>query len=168
MLGEGQIDLAIGYYPDMKSTSLFKQRLVMHGFSCMMRKGHPAAKRLTKAVFSELEHVVVENASRTQEMVDIYLDKRKIYRKVRIRTAHYLSLPMIVTSSDLIATVPTAAGQIFASMAKVQLVDLPYSMPQYAVQQYWHRRFDNDPRSRWLRQQVSELFKTQSAWHAPN
>lgn len=159
MLASGAIDLAIGYYPAFKGGGLMKEQLVTQGFSCMMRKGHPAAGNLTREVFSRLEHVVVENALRSQELVDNYLDKRGVVRKIRIRTAHYLSVPMVVMNTDLIATVPAAAGRIFASMAKVQLVDLPYAIPKYAVLQYWHRRFDNDPRNRWVRTEISRLMK---------
>lgn len=160
----GQVDIAFGYFPDLKSSAFFKQRLMMHGFSCMLRAGHPAARRLTKTMFSELEHVLVEAPTRSQELVDNYLDRRHIFRKVRLRTMHYLTLPVLVASTDLVATVPNAVGRFFADRGQIVLVEPPYDIPKFPIQQHWHRRYDQDPRSRWLREQLAKLFGSGSNW----
>lgn len=163
-LEAGQVDIALGYFPDLKSSAFFKQRLTMHSFACMLRAGHPAANRLTKTLFSELEHVVVEAPTRSQELVDNYLDRRNIYRKVRLRSTHYLTLPVIVASTDLVATVPRAVGHVFANLGQIVLVDPPYDIPKFPLQQHWHRRYDQDARNRWLREQVARLFGGGSNW----
>lgn len=160
----GQVDIAFGYFPNLMSNSFFKQRLMMHGFSCMLRSGHPAAKHLTKTLFSELEHVVVDNPIRSQELADNFLDRRNIFRKVKMRTTHYLTLPMLVASTDLIATVPTAVGLVFANLGQVELVPTPYDIPKFPIQQHWHKRYDHDPRNRWLREQLYLLFGPGSGW----
>ena len=160
----GQVDLAFGYFPDLKSRAFFKQRLMMHGFWCMMRAGHPAAHRLTKTLFSELEHVVVDVPTRSQELVDHYLDRRNIFRKVKLRSTHYLTLPVIVASTDLVATVPGAVGRVFADLGQVVLVKPPYDIPEFPIQQHWHRRYNQDPRNRWLREQLARLFGAGSNW----
>lgn len=160
----GQVDLAIGYFPDLKGSSFFRQRLVMHGFSCMLRAGHPASQQLTKTLFSELEHVVVEAPIRSQELVDKYLDRRNIHRQVKMRTTHYLTLPVIVAGSDLVATVPTAVGRVFERLGQIELVEPPYPIPRFPIQQHWHRRYDQDPRNRWLREQIARLFGPSSNW----
>ncbi len=160
----GQVDIALGYLPNLKSNAFFKQRLVMHGFSCMVRAGHPATKGLTKELFSQLEHVVVEAPTRSQELVDNYFDQRNIQRNVRLRSTYYLSLPVIISSTDLIATVPTAVGRVFAALNQVVLIDPPYNIPKFPIHQHWHRRYDNDFRNRWLREQVFKLFGSGSNW----
>jgi len=160
----GQVDIALGYLPNLKSNAFFKQRLVMHGFSCMVRAGHPATKGLTKELFSQLEHVVVEAPTRGQELVDNYFDQRNIQRNVRLRSTYYLSLPVIISSTDLIATVPTAVGRVFAALNQVVLIDPPYNIPKFPIHQHWHRRYDNDFRNRWLREQVFKLFGSGSNW----
>ncbi|QFZ85156.1 LysR family transcriptional regulator [Variovorax paradoxus] len=154
----GQVDLALGYLPDLRSSAFLKQRLMLHGFSCILRAGHPVASHLTKAAFSELEHVVVESPTRSQELVDNYLDRRNIVRKVRLRSTHFLTLPIIVASTDMIATVPTPVGRVFAGTDRVVVVAPPYQIPKFPIQQHWHRRYDQDPRNRWLREQVALLF----------
>jgi len=113
-----------------KSSAFFKQRLMMHGFSCMLRAGHPAARRLTKTMFSELEQVV-DAPTRSLELVDKYLDRRHIFRKVRLRTMHYLTLPVAVASTDLVATVPSAVGRVFADLGQIVLVEPPFDIPKF-------------------------------------
>lgn len=160
----GQVDLALGYYPDLRSSSFFKQQLMMHGFSCLLRAGHPAASCLTQALYSELEHVVVETPVRSQELVDCFLARRKVFRRIRLRTPHFLTLPQVVAQSDLVATVPTALGSVFARQGLVEMVEPPYALPRFPIQLHWHRRYDKDPRNQWLRAQVQQLFGAQSGW----
>lgn len=160
----GQVDLALGYLPDLRSNAFSKQRLVMHGFSCMVRAGHPATKGLTREIFSQLEHVVVEAPIRSQELVDNYFDQRNIERNVRLRSTHYLTLPVIIASTDFIATVPTAVGRVFAALNQVALIDPPYNIPKFPIHQHWHRRYDSDFRNRWLREQIFRLFGSGSNW----
>lgn len=154
----GQVDIALGYFPDLKSNRFFKQRLRMHGFSCMLRKGHPAAQQMSKSRYSELDHVLVDTPIRSQELVDNFLDRRGVVRRIRMRTTHYLTLPAIVAATDLVATVPTAVGAHFAKLGQVELVPPPYDIPQFPIQQHWHRRYDKDPRHRWFRDRIAALF----------
>lgn len=160
----GEVDLALGYFPDLKGSSFFQQRLLTHGFSCMMRAGHPAARGLTQAAFSSLDHVVVEAPIRSQELIERYFERHRIARRIAMRTTHYLTLPVIVAESDLVATVPSAVGSVFARLGKVELVAPPYAIPTFPIRQHWHRRFDLDPRSQWLRRQIAGLFGPASHW----
>ncbi|RZI97433.1 MAG: LysR family transcriptional regulator, partial [Rubrivivax sp.] len=57
-LESGQIDVAMGYIPDLKGSGIFQQQLLIHSFTCLLRQDHPLrARRLTKAQFESLEHV---------------------------------------------------------------------------------------------------------------
>ena len=44
-LESGQVDLAIGYYPDLARANIYQQRLMRHHFVCLLRAGHPLASR---------------------------------------------------------------------------------------------------------------------------
>jgi len=41
---QGEVDLAIGYFPDLVQNTFFQQRLFTHHFACLMRAGHPLSK----------------------------------------------------------------------------------------------------------------------------
>lgn len=160
-LEKGEIDLAIGYFPDLVQNNFFQQRLLTARFACLMRAGHPLyAKRLALKAFMDVEHVVVHAEGRSHEVVERRLVRRRIHRKIALHTPHFLSIPIVVSRSDLIATVPRALALYFARLAPQQFAVAmpPVDVGSFDVKQHWHRRFHYDARNRWLRRQVAELF----------
>jgi DNA-binding transcriptional LysR family regulator len=156
----GTVDLAIGFYPDLKQSHFFQQRLFTHHFVCLLRADHPMVKeRLTVRQFLALEHAVVRAEGRTLEMFEKFLERNRLHRKVSLMTPHFMSVPMIVARSDLIVTVPHALGMWFAKTnANLRTVALPFRIRGVDLKQHWHRRYHGDARSRWLRQLVYRLF----------
>jgi DNA-binding transcriptional LysR family regulator len=75
-----------------------------------------------------------------------------------MRTTHFMTLPSILTASEMIATVPAGFGTEFATSGKIVAVPQPFDIPRYRVCQFWHRRFDKDPRMIWLRTLTANLF----------
>lgn len=162
-MAAGNIDLAIGYYPDLLSQAFFKQRLYTHTFACLMRRGHPLeGKRLTVSDYAQAGHASVASPARSNELIERFLEKRGIQRRIVLRTPHHLSLPAIVEGSDLLATVPLAAAVRFAREGGIRLQRLPFLPPKFAVQQHWHRLVHKDQRNIWLRRQIATLFNEAS------
>jgi DNA-binding transcriptional LysR family regulator len=157
---QGEVDLAVGYFPDLVQNYFFQQRLFTHHFACLMRAGHPLhAKRLSLKAFLEVEHAVVHAAGRSHELFEQFLAKKRIRRKIALHTPHFLSIPVIVLRSDLMATVPHALALYFTRLSpRFALALPPFDLPGFDVKQHWHRRFHHDSRSRWLRNRVTELF----------
>jgi DNA-binding transcriptional LysR family regulator len=155
----GEIDLALGYFPDLKGNNFYQQRLFSHGFVCLLRSEHSIkGNRLTAKQFVELGHAVVRAEGRSQEVFERFLLKEGIRRRVVLNTPHFMSLPAIIAKSDLVATVPLAVGTAFAQAAQVRLVRPPFAIPSFDLKQHWHRRFNSDPQSKWLRALVYTLF----------
>jgi DNA-binding transcriptional LysR family regulator len=163
-LERGEIDLAIGYFPDLARNSFFQQRLFTHHFACLMRSRHPLrGKRLTREAFLSAEHAVVRAEGRSQEIVERFLERNKFKRKIALLTPHFLSLPMIIARSDLIATVPHALALYFARLSSgLAVVQPPVDIGGFDVKQHWHRKFHNDSRNKWLRRQVTQLFNDEN------
>ena len=57
------------------------------------------------------------------------------------------------------ATLPYAVVTRFASLTTKVAAALPPFDLTYDLKVHWHRRFDNDPRSIWLREQLTAVFK---------
>jgi DNA-binding transcriptional LysR family regulator len=162
-MSTGAIDLALGYFPDLDSQSSFQQRLYFHTYACMLRRGHPLAGRpISVKSYAETGHVVVSSPARTNALFAAFLEKRSIQRRIVLETPHHLSLPAIVESTALIATVPLATGARFVQLGTVALLRLPFVPPSFAVQQHWHPLVHHDARSQWLRRQVAQLFNVSS------
>lgn len=158
-MASGKIDLALGYFPDLNAQSFFRQRLYVHTYACMVRKGHPLeGSRLTQQAYLNHGHADVASPARSNEFFDKFLTRRGLQRRIVLSTQHHMSLPAIIEATDLLATVPLATGARFAQLGAVQLLGLPFQPPTFAVQAHWHRLVHHDARNRWLRSQCSDLF----------
>jgi DNA-binding transcriptional LysR family regulator len=159
-LEKGDIDVAAGYFPSLAMRNFRQRRLSKHGFACLMRAGHPLWRsRLTVATYLAAEHVVVRRQGRSQDLLERYIERRKMRRKIAVYTSHVLSVPFIVMESQLVATLPYAVVTRFASLtSRVAAALPPFDIP-YDLKLHWHRRFDKEPRSVWLRDQLAAVFK---------
>jgi DNA-binding transcriptional LysR family regulator len=159
-LEAGTVDLAIGYFPDLKKGQFYQQRLLSHHFVCLLRADHPVrSPQLDLKQFLALEHAVVQSEGRSQEIWERFLIERGVTRRIALTTPHFLSLPRIIARSDMVVTVPHAIGVAYGTPANnLRTVRPPFESPRIELRQHWHRRFHKDVRSSWLRQVVSELF----------
>jgi DNA-binding transcriptional LysR family regulator len=162
-LESGTIDLAVGYFPNLQKTNFFQQTLFTDGFASLIRSDHPiAVNKLTLKQFTQLEHAVVRAESRTEEVIERYLARKKIHRHVVLTTPHFASAPIIVSQSDLVVTVPEPVARYFVGVsADLRIVGLPFELPRIDMKQFWHRKFHHDARNRWLRTLIYKLFQAQ-------
>ncbi len=158
-LEDGSVDLAVGYFPDLK-TQHFRQRLFTHYFVCLARVGHlRCGPPFTLERFLACSHAVVQSGSRSQELFERFLAREKIVRRVALQTPHFTSLPFVIARTDLIATVPHALAIAFTRVNPgLQMMKPPFALPDFDLRQHWHRRFHKDARSGWLRAFVAGLF----------
>lgn len=162
-LEEGNVDLAVGYFPDLKGVDIFQQKLFSHGFVCLARSDHPSiGKRLTRRKFLELGHAEIRAEGRSQEVFEQYLRRKRIAREVVLHVPHFMSIPYLIAATDLIVTVPLALGTAFAEVTRLRLLHPPFNTPRFDLKQHWHRRFHKDPRNRWLRNQIALLFNEET------
>jgi DNA-binding transcriptional LysR family regulator len=163
-LESGTIDLALGYFPDLKRHNFFQQTLFSDSFTCLLRADHPVkSPRLSQKQFLQLEHAVVRAESRTEEVIERFLARRRIQRRVVLTTPHYASVPPIVEQSDLVVTVPVPLARYFSTVsARIRVVRPPFDAPRIELKQIWHRKFHHDARNRWLRNLMCGLFQKQS------
>jgi DNA-binding transcriptional LysR family regulator len=159
-LEKGDVDVAVGYFPTLATRNFRQRRLSTHRFACLLRADHPArAERLSVKAFLEAEHIVVGEEGRSQEVLERFFKRRRLGRKVAVYASHFLGVPSVLAQSDLIATIPYAAARQFAAMSPRLAVALPpFDIAGFDLKLHWHRRFDNEPRNKWLRDQLIEIF----------
>jgi len=163
-LESGEIDLAVGYFPDLREKSFLERHLFFHHFVCLLRSNHPiTAGTLTMAQFLGLEHAVVYGAGRTNEIFERYLRSKKIHRRVVLETPHFMSIPPIIARSDLVVTVPHAVGSyVKEAHMNIRIAHPPMRTPKIDLKIHWHRNFNADAKSRWLRDVIAGLFTDES------
>ena len=163
-LETGEIDLAVGYFPDLREKSFLEKHLFFHHFVCLLRANHPiTAGTLTMQQFRSLEHAVVYGAGRTYEIFERHLRAKKLHRRVVLETPHFLSIPSIISRSDLVVTVPHAVGAFVKDMhMNIRIAQPPMRTPKIDLKLHWHRNFQRDPKNKWLREVVAGLFTDES------
>jgi DNA-binding transcriptional LysR family regulator len=163
-LDGGEVDLAIGYFPDLRRQSFFQQRLFTHHFACLLRAKHPMRQqRLSLDAFLAAEHAVVHAGGRSQEIFERFLERKRLRRRIVLSTPHFLSLPMIIARSNLVTTVPHALALYFARLSsELAIAQPPFAVAGFDLKQHWHRKYHHDARSRWLREQVADLFNDEN------
>jgi DNA-binding transcriptional LysR family regulator len=160
-LEAGAIDLALGYFPNLKRHNFFQQTLFSDSFTCLIRADHPVkSPRLSQKQFLQLDPAVVRAESRTEEVIERFLARRRIKRRVTLTTPHFASIPPIVEQSDLVVTVPVPLARYFSTVsARIRVVRPPFDPPRIDLKQIWHRKFHHDARNRWLRSLMCDLFQ---------
>jgi len=168
-LETGEIDLAVGYFPDLRDKSFMEKHLFFHHFVCLLRANHPiTATTLSIAQFLSVEHAVVYGAGRTYEIFERYLRSKKIQRRVALETPHFMSIPFVISQSDLIVTVPHAVGVFVKNVhMNIRIAQPPLRTPRIDLKMHWHRNFQRDAKNCWLREMVASLFTDESdEWQA--
>lgn len=163
LLETGKLDLALGYFPDLEANGFYQQRLYQHTFACIVRKKHPVLLgKFDLDAYRALGHAVAASPARSNDLLERLLDRHKIKRRIMVRTPHYLTLPSIISESDMVASVPLAIADFFARLGVVEVLPLPVTPSVFNVQQYWHRRTNQDAGHKWLREQLLRLFNSDS------
>lgn len=158
-LRSGEVDIALGHFPDLAGAALFQQRLFSHSFVCIVRADHPTIKdEMTRRQFLDGLHAVVHPAGHMNDSLEAELQAQGLTRKVSVRIEHFLAVPTILSQSNLIFTVPYAIGAGLAKLADIKLVKPPFKAKPRIIKQHWHSRFQHDGANRWLRSVVAELF----------
>jgi DNA-binding transcriptional LysR family regulator len=163
-LETGEVDVAVGYFPDLREKSFLEKHLFYHHFVCLLRANHPVtAATLTMAQFLSLEHAVVYGAGRTNEIFERHLRAKKIHRRVVLETPHFLSIPSIISRSDLVVTVPHAVGTFVKNVhMNIRVAQPPMRTPKIDLKLHWHSNFQRDTKNKWLREVVADLFTDES------
>jgi DNA-binding transcriptional LysR family regulator len=100
----------------------------------------------------------VAHEGRSQEIFERRLSELNLDRRILLRSPHFMSVPLLVATSDMITVVPRAVGLFYARLASLKLVEPPIDIPPIELKQFWHRRAHNDPGVVWLRKLIARLF----------
>jgi DNA-binding transcriptional LysR family regulator len=150
-LASGEADLAVGFFPDLQKAGFYQQALFRTSYSCIAcARNDSVGGRITAKQYLAARHVVVRPDGR-EHLLDRFLDEKGWERHVALQLSHFMSLVAVLPRSDFIATVPDDIATVVERLVAVKRLELPFRPPQLQVQQFWHRRMQDDPANRWLR-----------------
>jgi DNA-binding transcriptional LysR family regulator len=159
-LRSGQADLAIGLVPWLES-GFYQQVLYPQDWVCIVNPAHPrirAADALDLAAYKAEAHVGIVGGTGVQ-LLDAALARHRVTRRVLLELPGFLGLAAIVSTTDLVATLPRQIGETLARGSGLGVFDCPVPVPPFTVKQHWHARYHQEPGNRWLRGLCVSLFE---------
>ncbi|MFT3814803.1 MAG: LysR family transcriptional regulator [Acidovorax sp.] len=158
-LASGKVDLAMDYLyfddPDLLYQPVSETRLAVIG-----RQGHPAFRKgLDKHAFQAAQHVSILPRAGRGSPLEIVLGSAKVRRQVQLQVPHYVTIPAIVASTDLLGTVPLHLAQAFAGHYGLEIAEMPFEMPAIQISLIWHRQQQHAPALQWLREQITQVIQ---------
>ncbi|BBF72010.1 LysR family transcriptional regulator [Sphingomonas bisphenolicum] len=157
-LEQNEVDVAIGYFPDLTGPNIMTQALFDHSFACLVSAQHSTiTERLSLEQFLAADHIVINEQGRSQELFERRLHELGMRRRVRLHLPHFMSVPQLVASSEMIATVPMSLG-VWYQNAGIKVFPTPVESPLIQLRQFWHRRLNDDPMVTWLHRLLGSLL----------
>jgi DNA-binding transcriptional LysR family regulator len=155
-LAAGKVDLVVA--PPRRAArpaGSYEKVLFDETFTCVMREGHPlAGTRMTLPRYASASHVMVAPRGTPGSIVDDALERAGRSRRVAVAVPHFLVVPYIVASTDLISTLPTRVAAMFAGPVGLAHAAPPIEIAPFQMAMAWHERMQADPPHRWLREQL--------------
>jgi len=157
-LADGDVDLAVGLLPDLQ-TGFYQRRLFHHRYVCLCRNGHPLTQvPMSREAFCEYGHVRIVAASTGHGEIDMHMQRAGLQRDIRLEVPHFVAVGHILQHTDLIATVPERFASSCTGPFGLTILPLPLPLPEIAINQFWHAKFNRDPANKWFRQLMFDLF----------
>lgn len=161
-LQRGEVDLLVGIPPVLPPNHA-AEPVYRDTFACVVRRDHPRLRgRLTLQRFCALPHVELALFESTDDTVDRALAGYGHSREVRVALPHFSSVPLALLESDCIATLSARLARAFAARYPLRVLPPPLALPELEIRQVWHRRAEDDPAIRFLRELVRNAARPSS------
>lgn len=164
-LQSGVADLALGYLPWL-DTGFYQHALYTQDWICLVNRQHPRIRCMAKesvpenwnvSAYQREEHVSISAGTGVGLMEEAFQNQH-ITRRIGLELPGFLGLSAILSTSDLVATLPRQIGETLARSANLRALPCPVTIAPFTVKQYWHARFGRDTANRWLRGVCAGLF----------
>jgi len=111
--------------------------------------------QIDQKTYSELGHIVTEMGNARMPTFEGWvLKQNQIQRRVEISVPNFLSIPLLLSGTERIATVHRRLAKRFTRWLPLKTAELPFEIPNLSISAIWHRSSENDPCIKWL---VEEL-----------
>lgn len=166
LLRDNVIDLALERPLDMPDW--VSQELMFRApFAVIAARGHPEIRatrikegaKLPLALFCQLPHALRSIDGGMSGAVDAALREQGTARRVVLTLPHFHAIALAVARGRLIATVPVQFARAIAKDLGLSIYRPPIAVPVPDINLYWHKRNDQNPAHRWMRDQVMTAIK---------
>ncbi len=120
----------------------------------LLRSNHPeVGEAITSGQYCSLRHVVIDSFE-TVSRVNNFWKEQDMQRNVALRSPNFLSAPLILAESDMIATLPLKIARMFTRGGRLRIVSCPLPVGEFVMEMVWHSLLEKDPAQVWFREQL--------------
>lgn len=153
----GRVDVVI--WANQVPAPLLFQELLEDDIICALCERHPIGNGpLTKEAYLRYPHVLLTLFNPWGSIVDAVLNKNQQQRRIGLRVPYFGAAILAVRSTDLIATLPRRAAEIYTRAARVRIVPFPFKATRLRYLIAWHPSTNDEPALVWFRQQLVDVF----------
>ena len=169
LLERGEVDFAVGYFPDAvanlvaqgSASPIHHERLYDSQYVCVMRRGNPLAEgELTLDRFCEAHHLLVSFSGRPHGLVDQALTQLHRTRRIVLTVNQFFTAGRVVASSDLLTVLPRTFIGATGYQDKLVQRPIPLQLAGIHVEALWHMRHDRASAHQWLRARLVDAAQS--------
>ncbi|MBK47893.1 MAG: LysR family transcriptional regulator [Pelagibacteraceae bacterium] len=159
-LEAANIDFIIAGQQLAEPENFISSPLYDEDFVCVMRKGHPFAKKskLTLKEFAQSKHLMVATTGKAFGFVDYLLETKGLKRRVAMTVNQFLVAPAIIRQSNMVLTVSRRVAEKFR-LDSVKVFPLPLPTNPLRLKIIWHKRSDANSGNKWIREKIINICK---------
>jgi DNA-binding transcriptional LysR family regulator len=144
------------------SQGLRNETLLTDDYVCLVRRGHPLARRKRVRIddYAAHGHLAYTPVGFVPPPMSEAVPGFASTSGIRASVPYLLALPEVVRRTDLVATVPRRLLCAPIDLRGVVTLEAPRELPAVVDSLWWHPRFDSDPAHQWLRERIHEALAT--------
>jgi DNA-binding transcriptional LysR family regulator len=144
--------------PPWLEAGFYQQALYPQDWVCLVNGRHPRlGDTLGLAEYAAEAHVGIAAGTGAPLLAQAMADGG-VQRRVLLELPGFLGLGAILSTTDLVATLPRQIGETLARAHGLRVLACPVAIAEFTVKQHWHARYHHDAGNRWLRGVCAALF----------
>ncbi|VCU69644.1 HTH-type transcriptional regulator SyrM 1 [Pigmentiphaga humi] len=159
---QGELDLAVGFLPDL-GAEFHRQSLFVEHWVCVINRDHPSiGGTLTREQYLAAAHLSYRPAASIHASLDQLLEAefagQGVRRRIALSASYSSGLAATLAMSDLVLTAPSGPASFMIRDQPLRIVPLPFELPTIDLNMQWHARMHGDPGNRWFRQRFAANY----------
>jgi DNA-binding transcriptional LysR family regulator len=118
------------------------------------------AQAVNMTTYLAQSHVLASSRVEGPGIEDLELSRLALQRRVTLRCQHFWTACKIVSTSNLLLTMPERYARATNAPLDNQVLPFPIATNARDIYLYWHGGAQSDPANRWLRDHIAASFNS--------
>ncbi len=155
LLREQRCDMILTPRPP-EGSDILQKRIMGDRYACFF-DGNVRTAPKTMDEYLAAQHILTVYDGVRKLDFDMFLESENIHRDIQLIVPNFAAVPPFLRGSDIVASMP---GLLHAEiMEGFAVAPLPFEPPVLPMFMVWHKRHQEDPMHRWMRNELEASTK---------